>query len=103
MREIRRELAELGLDWDLPPYPPKDPREAGPFEWKSRQQSLDDPSRIFHLSFRATIRVDKKPHRRSRFVFFESSWPLFGTHVALRSEASNASSAGIATEFPGCR
>jgi hypothetical protein len=31
----------------------------GPFEWKSLQQSLDDPSRIFHLSFRATIRVDK--------------------------------------------
>jgi hypothetical protein len=28
LREIRRELAELGLDWDLPPYPPKDPREA---------------------------------------------------------------------------
>jgi WD40 repeat protein len=23
LREIRRELAELGLDWDLPPYPPK--------------------------------------------------------------------------------
>jgi len=28
IREIRRELAELGLDWDLPPYPPKDPRKA---------------------------------------------------------------------------
>jgi WD40 repeat protein len=30
LREIRRELAELGLDWDLPPYPPKAPREARP-------------------------------------------------------------------------
>jgi hypothetical protein len=28
MREIRRELAELGMDWDQPPYPPKAPREA---------------------------------------------------------------------------
>jgi WD40 repeat protein len=30
LREIRRELAELRLDWDLPSYPPKDPREARP-------------------------------------------------------------------------
>jgi hypothetical protein len=30
MREIRRELAELRLDWHLPTYPPKAPREARP-------------------------------------------------------------------------
>jgi WD40 repeat protein len=30
LREIRRELADLGLDWDLPPYPPKTPRDSRP-------------------------------------------------------------------------
>jgi WD40 repeat protein len=29
LREIRRGLAELGLDWDLPPYPPAPPFELG--------------------------------------------------------------------------
>jgi WD40 repeat protein len=30
LRELRRELAELGLDWDLPPYPPQTPRPGRP-------------------------------------------------------------------------
>jgi WD40 repeat protein len=29
LREIRRELAEIDLDWDLPPYPPATPVRDG--------------------------------------------------------------------------
>jgi hypothetical protein len=31
LREIRRELAELGLDWDQSSFPPKVQRTARPF------------------------------------------------------------------------
>jgi hypothetical protein len=30
LRQLRAELAELGLDWDCPPYPPARPCPAGP-------------------------------------------------------------------------
>jgi WD40 repeat protein len=29
LRAIRRQLAEMGLDWDLPPYPPVKPQQGG--------------------------------------------------------------------------
>ena len=30
LRLIRHELAQMGLDWDMPPYPPLDPAATGP-------------------------------------------------------------------------
>jgi tetratricopeptide (TPR) repeat protein len=38
LRRIREQLAELGLDWDAPPYPPRKPEEARP--------GVDDPLQV---------------------------------------------------------
>jgi tetratricopeptide (TPR) repeat protein len=35
LRAIRARLARMGLDWDLPPYPPADERELSPLEMKA--------------------------------------------------------------------
>jgi tetratricopeptide (TPR) repeat protein len=49
LRSLRRQLAELGLDWDLPPYPPPDrKKEAGPLritiDFRNLAQASNPPA-----------------------------------------------------------
>jgi serine/threonine protein kinase/WD40 repeat protein/Tfp pilus assembly protein PilF len=51
LRLIRRELKEMDLDWDLPPYPPPSPERAGPLRVKVLSPEPISPSK--HLDAEA--------------------------------------------------
>jgi WD40 repeat protein/tetratricopeptide (TPR) repeat protein len=69
LRLIRRQLAVMGLDWDLPPYPPPSPPTLLP---EGQRQGLKDPLRVQVVAAEPpppSAELDAQAHRERGLLF----------------------------------